>query len=396
MRGRWRTAFCAVTAAGLVLALQPGAVCSAQEQETQNVRRVAVFTYSYASEYWGYVTQGCMAWSRDDPTLEVDVKSVSSSIAGDEQMAMIRQDLESGRYDGYVIAAIDTESMDEALREVELPVVSIDSPLDADCVISFIGTDNELASAAGARQAVSMAKDNGFSDPECVMIGGLEGGYNQERRVAGYKRGVEEAGGIWLDKVYQTDKSVADGGKAMEEIMKDYPDGIAIIACYNDTLAESALEECEGNPAFADTVFLGFDGNGSVCERIMNDDRYANMVTVAQNPYEMGFHAMEIMSDYFKSQGQGDSGDLSQDDESGADADESSQGKEPGADTDTSAMDDKFGSDSQDASPQETGKGGSGKDQAKTEGIPFIDSGYAVITSVNAQERMTQIMNHIS
>ena len=337
-----------------------------QETGTGDVRRIAVLTHSFSSEYWGYVRQGCTAYDSSDPSVIIEVQEASSSIADDEQLEILETDLASQRYDGFVIAAINREKIEHALQDVSVPVVALNAPFDAGCVIGGTGTDNEIAAAAGAKKAAEMALDIGWEKPGCVMIGGSEGDINHQNRLKGYRRGIEDNGCVWLDAVYPTDKSDEGAREAMERIMEDYPDGIAIVACYNDLLAVNALEEAYSNPAFSNTVFLGFDGNGSICELIMTADKYRNMVTVAQNPYEMGFHAVEKLSQY-----------LSGDEDSGPDAGSSEDDAAEGASSETMASMD--------------GDAGTGK-----ESVNWEDTGYSVITKVNAQERMLQIQSHLS
>ena len=63
-------------------------------------------------------------------------------------------------------------------------------------------------------------------------------------RVKGYKEGVEEAGGEFLDKEIQYADAVADKAvTSMEAIMQNHPEGIAIIACHNDCTLLSQLQE---------------------------------------------------------------------------------------------------------------------------------------------------------
>ena len=407
MRGRVSAAVCFACAVSILTVQAGGRFCFAQEAQEKKISRVAVLTYSFSSEYWGYVTQGCMAWDKSDPTIEAEMESVSSSIAAQEQAEKLEADLESGRFDGYVIAAIDKPLIEEILSGASVPVVAIDSPFAAGCVIGSIGTDNVTAAAAGGKKAVDMAKSRGAEKPECVMIGSLEDDPNHIGRMDGFRSGVEEAGGIWLDRVYPTDKTAASGTAAMKKIMKDYPDGVEIVACYNDVLAESALDSSWGNDAFSDTVFIGFDGNGSVCDRIMKDDRYENMITVAQNPYEMGFHALEMISQYYARMDAGDA----------ADGDSAAAGEKKGNETPAAAgkADGKEsgkadGKEGGKADGKESGKadekaagadnrpdaaGGDTESSGKNE-IPFVDSGYSVITRVNVQERLIQIENHLT
>ena len=368
------TGTCLLLQAGLMVLPVHG--FAAQEAEPDQVSRIAVLTHSFSSEYWGYVKQGCLAYDTVDPSVIVDVQEATSSIASDEQAMLLQEDLDSGTYDAYVISAINRESIEDVLRDVTVPVIAMNAPIDADCVIGGTGMDNEVAAAAGAKKAVEMALQAGWEKPGCVMIGGSEEDANQVVRMNGFRKGIEENGGIWLDAVYPTDKSADGAREAIKQIMKDNPDGVAIVACYNDVLAVNALEEASSNPAFENTVFLGFDGNGSICDRIMNDEQYANMVTVAQNPYEMGFHAVEMLSQYLMEEksveisASADAGD-------GASAD---------AGDGTSA-------DAGDGASTEAGDAGSAESEA--EALNWYDSGYTVITKVNAQERMLQIMSHL-
>ena len=380
MKRRMAKAACGIIAGAYLLTLAGGAVVSAQDSVSQavdltNVKKIAVLTHSYSSEYWGYTVQGCKAYDQSDPNIVIEVQEPSSSIAVDEQIVMLQADLESGRFDGYVIAAIDPAAVEAVLSSVSVPVMAFNAPLNGACVIGGIGTDNETAAAAGGKKAAEMAKTLGWEKPECVMISGSEDDNVNQNRTKGFRRGVEEAEGVWLDAVYPTDKSADGAREAMRKIMKDYPEGVAVIACYNDVLASNALEEAADNPAFANTVFLGFDGNGTICERIMNDERYANMVTVAQNPYEMGFHAVEQISQHLLMDEQADQGKVD------------AASHEDGADTAGKAAD----TAGEAADPPADGQSGS---EAEPEN--WFDSGYTVITNVNAQERMLQIRSHLS
>ena len=389
MKRRMAKAACGIIAGLYLLTLAGGAAGSAQDLASQtvdltNIKKIAVLTHSYSSEYWGYAVQGCKAYDQSDTDIVIEVQEPSGSIAADEQIVMLQSDLESGRFDGFVIAAIDRSRVEAILSNVDVPVIAINSPLSGACVIGGIGTDNETAAAAGGKKAAEMAKTLGWEKPECVMISGFETEYNNENRTKGFRSGIEKAEGVWLDAVYPTDKSGDGAREAMRQIMKDYPDGIAVVACYNDLLASNALEEAVDNPAFANTVFLGFDGNGTICERIMNDERYVNMVTVAQNPYEMGFHAVEQMSQYLLMQ------------EQQAQIKEDAAAREDGTDPSGEGTDRSGGRGSEALSGEGEPDSGPADGSSEAEPDSWIDSGYAVITSANAQERMLQIKSHLS
>ena len=80
----------------------------------------------------------------------------------------------------------------------------------------------------------------------------------------GYREGVNEAGGEFLDAETQYANATADlAVTAMEGIMSKYPDGVAIICSNNDDMALAAARTAKANPAYAKTIFLGFDGQKS-------------------------------------------------------------------------------------------------------------------------------------
>ena len=80
----------------------------------------------------------------------------------------------------------------------------------------------------------------------------------------------------------------------MEAIIQTHPDGIAIVCANNDDMAVGAVRAAEGNPSFADTIFLGFDGSTGACQAIL--DGLLTM-SVAQQPYEMGYLACQTAYD---------------------------------------------------------------------------------------------------
>ena len=91
--------------------------------------------------------------------------------------------------------------------------------------------------------------------------------------MAGYKKGIEEAGGTFLDAEVQYADAVADKAvSSMEAIMQNHPEGIAIICANNDDMAMAAARAAKGNPAYENTIFLGFDGIQSACKAILNGE----------------------------------------------------------------------------------------------------------------------------
>lgn len=72
--------------------------------------------------------------------------------------------------------------------------------------------------------------------------------------------------------------------------MQTHPEGVAIICANNDDMAMAAARAAEGNAAYADTIFMGFNGDRTACEAILKGEL---TLSVAQDAYGMGYKAVE-------------------------------------------------------------------------------------------------------
>lgn len=255
------------------------------------VLNVNVILKTTASEYWGYVVAGAEAYSKDNPNVKVNVQGASSETAYDEQLNIIETNLASGQYDGFVIAPLQADMVKTQIAGTSYPIIAVDTDIDAPEVLSFVGTGNEAAAYEGGKAAVQLAKDAGWSEIQAISISGVQGDSTAGARLAGYQKGIDEAGGEFLADEIQYADAVADKAYAsMEAIMQNHPEGVAIIACNNDDMAIAAARAAAGNEAYANTIFVGFDGIQSACQAILADEE---TMSVAQNAYQMGYMAVD-------------------------------------------------------------------------------------------------------
>ena len=153
--------------------------------------------------------------------------------------------------------------------------------------------ENEKAIKEGGKAAVEAAKAAGWTDIKCIEIAGVQGDATNTARMEGYREGVNEAGGEFLDNETQYANATADlAVTAMEGIMSKYPDGVAIICSNNDDMALAAARTAKSNPNYAKTIFLGFDGQKSACEAVAAGEL---TMTAAQNNFDIGYKAVETI-----------------------------------------------------------------------------------------------------
>ena len=252
---------------------------------------ISVILKTTASEYWGYVLAGAQAYSDDNPNVKVEIQGAASETSYDEQLNIIETNLAAGKFDGFVIAPLQADMVTSKIAGAKQPIIAVDTKIDAPEVLSFVGTGNEAAAKAGGLAAVEAAKAAGFTELNAIAITGVQGDSTAEARLAGYKAGIEEAGGTFLESEIQYADAVADKAFAsMEAIIQNHPDGVAMIVCNNDDMAIAAARAAKGNEAYAKTIFCGFDGIQSACQAILADEE---TMSVAQNAYDMGYKAVE-------------------------------------------------------------------------------------------------------
>ena len=251
---------------------------------------IDVILKTTSAEYWQYVMAGANQAGKD-LGVSVNVKGATSETAYDEQQNIIETDLHSGAYDALIIAPLQGDQAATLVKGTDIPVFAVDTDFDAPEKISFIGTGNENAAAIGGKAAVEAAKAAGWEEIKAIEIAGVQGDSTNAARLAGYNKGITEAGGEFLENEVQFTKATADEAvNSMEAIMQNHPEGIAIICTHNDDLAMGAARAAAGNKAYENTIFLGFNGDRAACEAILDGKE---TMSVIQDAYGMGYKSVE-------------------------------------------------------------------------------------------------------
>ena len=264
---------------------------SAAATSSDKAYNIDVILKTTSSEYWKYVQAGANDYMKDHPNIKVEVKGATSETAYDEQQNMIETDLNSGAYDGFVIAPLQADLVKTLIAGQTKPIIAVDTNIDAPEVLSFVGTSNEDAAKLGGEAAVKAAKEAGWKDLNAICISGVQGDGTATARMTGYKTGIEGAGGKFLENETQYADAVADKAvTCMEAVMQNHPEGIAMIVCNNDDMAMAAARAAKDNAAYKNTIFVGFDGIQSACNAILNGEE---TMSVAQEAHDMGYKAVD-------------------------------------------------------------------------------------------------------
>lgn len=255
---------------------------------------IKVILKTLASEYWQYVGNGCKQ-AGEDLGVTVDVLGASSETAYDEQLSMIETTLSSSDCDAMVVAPLQAETVATQIAGTDLPIVAIDTAINSDKVLSFVGFNNEELAAMGGKAAVEAAKDKGLDKITAIGIMGVQGDSTSEARIAGFKQGIAEAGGEYLSAETQYADSVADKAvTCMEAIIQAHPEGVSIIVANNDDMAAGAARAAAAFPAYKNTIFVGIGGNLAGIDAILAGQE---TMTVAVDGYDVGYLGVQAAVD---------------------------------------------------------------------------------------------------
>lgn len=257
---------------------------SADSGDAYNISVIVKLTDGHFNK----VMAGAKAYADEHDNVNVDIQSPTSY---DEQVNMIETSLGNPGIDALVLAPLQSDSASTLVANTDKVVIALDTDFTSDKKLAFVGTGNKDAAKSGGTAAVEAAKANGVDKPTVLIVTGVQGDETHEARLAGYKEGVEEAGGEVVEVQY-CDGLAEKAATAMESVMQMYPDGIDIVLSSNDDMAMSVVKiiKDSGNAKYADTIVCGFDGNTSAISAIKDG---ALGMDVAQLGYDMGYKAVE-------------------------------------------------------------------------------------------------------
>ena len=247
---------------------------------------ISVVLKTLASEYWGYVKNGCDAAAKElGITVTVVGPDAESNIAG--QVTMIEEQIAAG-CDAIVCAPNDAAAAANALKaaiDKGIPVLSVDTNVGMEGQTCFVGTSNVDA----AKQGGLWAADQLPAGAKAVIIYGQEGDNTSNMRREGYEAACQEKGIEVLAAL--SGQNTTDGAtKTMEDLLSAHPGQIDVVFCHNDDTAIGAMNACE-SAGVSDILIVGFDGNKSAVELILAGELV--QATVAQQPFAMGYEVVK-------------------------------------------------------------------------------------------------------
>lgn len=248
--------------------------------------------------YWHQIEHGArIAAEKHDVTIEY-IGPIQASV--EEQLKLIEMAVAS-RIDGILTQGLiggEFEVIVKKAKEMNVPVITIDSDAPHSDRIAYVGTDNY---AAGYLAGKALIKDTGGHANVGVITGSFTAS-NQKERVLGFMDAVKKEDGIRILDIKESNIDRIQSAAAAYSILAEHGeldtflgtsalDGLGIAQMLKE--ARSSMDPVLG--VEQNIQIIGFDDLPETMELIEKGNISA---TIIQKPYQIGMVGVELMLEH--------------------------------------------------------------------------------------------------
>ncbi|TYP70674.1 substrate-binding domain-containing protein [Paenibacillus methanolicus] len=256
--------------------------------EALNQPTITLVLREQESDFWETVRMGAEAAAKEfGANLTVTAMPDSDDSAG--QIKLVRQAL-ADKTRALVVAAADDGDMANAITGVRIPVIAIDTDINAGAVRSYIGIDNYDAGKKAGERIIEQLGEQGH----VVILSSVKDDRNMEQRIRGILDTFKQASFITvLDNRY-----CMAGIEACESVTRSLMDATLVdgIVALNADAAIGAGRELIRRGEEDRVKVVAFESAHEELEMLQDGVLEA---TIVQNPFSMGYlgvkHAMQAM-----------------------------------------------------------------------------------------------------
>ncbi|WP_105616208.1 sugar ABC transporter substrate-binding protein [Vallitalea okinawensis] len=257
-----------------------------KEVESDNKKTIAIVLKALDSQHWHSMKKGAEAAAND---LDVNVIVLAPDKESNVEMQFqMLEDLISSEVDAIGIAPCDSAGVVPLIMKAQekgIVVVTLDTNAQTE-VLSFIGTDNYLAGKMAGERFVEILDGKGHVG----LITGVIKQQTHQERVQGFKDAVEDTE-IEIDWIKEADSNSVLAMKVMDDKLKEST-GHKLNGVFA-TNALMTLGVLEAVQMSGQTIkIIGFDLQMELFDSIDKGDIDS---IIAQNPYGMGYEAVNTM-----------------------------------------------------------------------------------------------------
>jgi ribose transport system substrate-binding protein len=262
-------------------------VSSCSREENSNTIEIALVTKALDSEWWQRVKAGADAAAKANPGVRLAVLAPEREVNIDQQVSILEDQI-TKKVSALAVAPAGVSEILPVLekaRAAKIPVIIMDTDINWNGKLSYVGADNRNAGKLAGEFLVKALGGKG----KVAVIRGILGVATHEDRLAGFREGIAGAPGINLAAVQPANSERALGMSVMENLLTTHTDLRAVFAT-NDQMALGAVEAIAARNMTGKVLVVGVDATAEAVRAIETGKMAAD---IAMHPEALGSKSVE-------------------------------------------------------------------------------------------------------
>lgn len=258
-----------------------------QTTEKSDLPQILVAPKGLVHSFWVTVKAGADSAGKEfgaeiiwkGPSLETDI---SGQIA-------ILEDYINKDVDAIVLAACDAKGLINTVKKAtarQIPVVTIDSGIDADLALSHVATNNIAAAEKAAEVLAELIDKTG----KVACIPFVPGAATSIMRENGFLAGIKKFPKIQVAAIHYSQSEVAVGMAVTEDILTAHPDIKGIFAA-NEAGTIGVVQGLKSKNKAGQVKVVGFD---AAKNEILALKEGVVDALIVQDPFKMGYMGVKM------------------------------------------------------------------------------------------------------
>jgi ribose transport system substrate-binding protein len=251
--------------------------------------RIAVVPKGQAHIFWQSIHAGALK-AGGELGVEILWNGPAVETEFSRQIGII-EDFINQRVDGIALAPSNGEAMVPVIERAaaeRIPVTIFDSGIKTDKYVSYVSTDNFKGGVMAAERIGELLPQGG----RIAVLGTLPGSVSTTERENGFKETIEKK--FPKIQIVAMQYGMSDRAKSLavaEDIMTANPN-LAAMFCSNESGTIGAVQAAKSKGVAGKLKLVGFDSSPTLIEDVAGGNIDS---LVVQNPFRMGFLAVETL-----------------------------------------------------------------------------------------------------
>lgn len=251
---------------------------------------IAYIGYSSSTAFWIALKNSAEATAGELGVKFLDLTAAKPEMA-QQKIAIDNAILK--KVDGLVVGAVDSRGLRDSFNKAKkagIPVVTVDTKVAHDVVVSHIATDNVSAAKLAGEYIVKKCNGKG----KVLILGGITGSQTADDRRRGVEDTCKAAG---MEVIFRPADWLEDkANQITQNELSANPDLAAIFAAC-DPMIVTAKQAVKSEGKLDQVLLVGFDAIPACLKAIKKGEVDA---TIRQDPERMGRQGVELMVKYLK------------------------------------------------------------------------------------------------